>query len=116
MILFGARLPPGAGRDEPDVSRTEILTRLDALADDHRLRILRMAADAGGVRATDVMAALDISQSAASRSLTQLTATGYLVESRRDGGKWYSINTERIGDTLGALARFFGVNGKEGSE
>ena len=115
VILFGAHLPEGAGRDEPDVSRTDMLTRLDALSDDHRLRILRMAADAGEVRATDVMTALDISQSAASRSLTQLTATGYLVESRREGGKCYSINEDRIRDTLGALARFLGVSAKDGT-
>lgn len=115
VVLFGARLPDGVGRDEPDVSRTDILTRLDALSDDHRLRILRMAADADEVRSTDVMTALDISQSAASRSLTQLTAAGYLLERRRDGGKSYSLNQERIKDTLGALARYFGVTGKEGT-
>jgi hypothetical protein len=38
-ILFGARLPEGAASEVPDLSRTEILTRLDALADDHRLHI-----------------------------------------------------------------------------
>jgi DNA-binding transcriptional ArsR family regulator len=115
VVLFGARLPRGTGRDEPDISRTEILTRLDALSDNHRLRILRMAADAGEVRATDVMTGLDISQSAASRSLTQLTATGYLVERRADGGKWYSLNQARIKDTLDALARFLAVKGKDGT-
>jgi DNA-binding transcriptional ArsR family regulator len=115
VVLFGARLPEGTRRDEPDISRTEILTRLDALSDDNRLRILRMAADGGELRATDVMTALDVSQSAASRSLTQLTATGYLVERRRDGGKSYSINQARIADTLDALARFLAVKGKDGT-
>lgn len=115
VILFGARVPASASRDEPDLSRTEILTRLDALADDHRLRILRLAADAGGVKATDVMTALDVSQSAASRSLTQLTATGYLVEQRRDGGKWYTFDPARVQDTLGALGRFLRVAEKDGS-
>jgi DNA-binding transcriptional ArsR family regulator len=115
VVLFGAHLPGGAGREEPDVSRTDMLTRLDALSDDHRLHILRMAADAGEVRATDIMTSLDISQSAASRSLTQLTATGYLVERRREGGKCCSLNQERIKDTLGALARFLGVSAKDGT-
>ncbi len=109
VVLFGARLPEGAASEVPDLSRTEILTRLDALSDDHRLQILRMAADAGEVRATDVMAGLDISQSAASRSLTQLTATGYLVESRRDGTKVYTLNQERVRDTLKAISRYLGM-------
>jgi DNA-binding transcriptional ArsR family regulator len=108
-ILFGARLPQGAASEVPDLSRTEILMRLDALADDHRLHILRMAADAGEVRATEVMTGLDISQSAASRSLTQLTATGYLVERRKDGGKSYSLDPARIEDTLSSLRRFLGL-------
>ena len=108
-ILFGPRLPEGAVSDVPDLSRNEVLTRLDALADDNRLRILRLAADAGEVRASDVMTALDISQSAASRSLTQLTASGYLVERRRDGGKSYTLNPSRIQDTLVAVCRFLGL-------
>jgi DNA-binding transcriptional ArsR family regulator len=109
IILFGARLPEGAAAEVPDLSRTEILTRLDALADDHRLRILRMAMEAAEVRATDVMSSLDISQSAASRNLTQLTANGYLAERRRDGGKSYSLNPARIQDTLVAICRFLGL-------
>jgi DNA-binding transcriptional ArsR family regulator len=109
VILFGARLPEGSPAEAPDLSRTEILTRLDALSDDHRLHILRLAAEAGELRATDVMTALDISQSAASRSLTQLTATGYLVEKRRDGGKYYRLNPERIQDTVAAICRFLGL-------
>jgi DNA-binding transcriptional ArsR family regulator len=108
-ILFGARLPEGSASDVPDLSRTEVLTRLDALADDNRLRILRLAADTHEVRASDVMTTLDISQSAASRSLTQLTANGYLVERRRDGGKSYTLNPDRIQDTLAAICRFLGL-------
>jgi DNA-binding transcriptional ArsR family regulator len=109
VILFGARLPEGATAEVPDLSRTEILTRLEALADDHRLRILRLAMETGEVRATDVMTSLDISQSAASRSLTQLTANGYLVERRREGGKSYTLNPARLEDTLAAICRFLGL-------
>ena len=109
VLLFGARLPEGVDSDVPDASRAEILTGLEALADDHRLQILRMAADAGELRATEVMTALDISQSAASRSLTQLTATGYLTERRKDGGKIYGLNPSRIHNTISALSRYLSV-------
>ncbi|HEY9593067.1 MAG TPA: hypothetical protein VHE79_01225, partial [Spirochaetia bacterium] len=114
VILFGARMPEGSPAVAPDLSRVELLFRLDALADDHRLHILRLAAETVELRATDVMSALDISQSAASRSLTQLTATGYLVETRRDGAKVYTLDAGRIRDSLGAVARFLGL-GAEGT-
>jgi DNA-binding IclR family transcriptional regulator len=55
------------------------------------------------------MTSLDISQSAASRSLTQLTANGYLVERRREGGKSYTLNPARLEDTLAAICRFLGL-------
>jgi DNA-binding transcriptional ArsR family regulator len=107
MILFGARLPEGMHVDTaPELTRTEIVTHLGALADEGRLRILRMAADAGELRATDVMVALDISQSAASRHLTQLTANGYLIERRREGGKCYSFNPARVAGALGAVSQY----------
>ena len=115
VIMFGARMPEGALAEVPELSRAEILTRLGALSDDNRLQILRMVADSGEVRATDVMAALDISQSAASRNLTQLTATGYLVERRRDGGKSYGLNPARVRDTLAAICRFLGVPAESAS-
>jgi DNA-binding transcriptional ArsR family regulator len=107
MVIFGARLPEGAHVDAvQELTRTEIVTRLSALADDGRLRILRMAADAGELRAPDVMVALDISQSAASRHLTQLTANGYLTERRREGGKSYIFNSVKIADALGAISQY----------
>ena len=51
---------------------------------------------------------LDLSQSAASRHLKQLSATGYLIERRREGAKCYSLNPDRIEATLQALANFLG--------
>lgn len=106
VFFFGARLPEGAAVDAPDLSRAEITVRLNALADDTRLHILRYIAEHGEQRSQEIMDALNLSQSAASRHLTQLSATGYLKERRCDGAKCYALNPERITDTLQAIARF----------
>jgi DNA-binding transcriptional ArsR family regulator len=111
-IVFGARLPQGAqmpGQElsrAADLSRAEILVRLTALADDTRLQILRLVAAAGELRSQDIMHELQLSQSAASRHLKQLSATGYLVERRCDGAKCYRLNADRVEDTLRAAAAF----------
>ena len=105
-ITFGARLPKGVQIDAPELGRTELLVRLDALADENRLSILQLISREGELRSPDVMQALDLSQSAASRHLKQLTATGYLVERWCDGAKCYDLNYERIEDTLQALRTF----------
>lgn len=105
-IVFGARLPEGADLHAPDLSRTEILVRLSALADDNRLRILKLVADEGEQRSRDIIKRLELSQSAASRHLTQLSATGYLTERRCNGAKCYSLNTDRVENTLRAVSTF----------
>lgn len=105
-IVFGARLPEGTDLHAPDLSRTEILVRLSALADDNRLRILKLIADDGEQRSQDIIKQLDLSQSAASRHLTQLSATGYLTERRCNGAKCYNINTDRLENTLRAVSAF----------
>jgi DNA-binding transcriptional ArsR family regulator len=56
--------------------------------------------------AQEVIELLDLSQSAASRHLRQLTATGYLLEGRGEGGKRYSLNRARVEDTLQAVRQF----------
>lgn len=109
VLFFGARLPEGSAIDAPELSRAEITVRLNALADDTRLQILRYIADHGEQRSQEIMDALDLSQSAASRHLTQLSATGYLKERRCDGAKCYALNPERITDTLQAIARFLQI-------
>lgn len=109
VVVFGARHPEGACGEVPDLTRTEIVTRLNALADDNRLRILRLVAERGEVRSAEVMERLDISQSCTSRHLTQLTANGYLVERRWESGKCYSLNPTRIEETLRAISRFLRV-------
>lgn len=105
-IIFSARLPEGTQYYAPDLSRAEILVLVSALADDTRLRILKLVAEEGELRSQEIMRELDLSQSAASRHLKQLSATGYLNERRCEGAKCYELNQERIDDTLNALSVF----------
>jgi len=105
-LMFGARLPQGSSINAPDLSRSELLVRVNALADDTRLRILQLIKEEGELRSQDIQQRLALSQSAGSRHLKQLTATGYLSERRIEGSKSYSLNSERIDDTLHALSHF----------
>jgi len=105
-LMFGARIPEGVQLHAPDLSRAEILVRLNALADDTRLRILKFIVEGGEQRSHDIMTRLDLSQSATSRHLKQLSATGYLNERRCEGAKCYALNPQRIEDTLRALSAF----------
>jgi DNA-binding transcriptional ArsR family regulator len=105
-VTFGARLPQGAQVYAPDLSRNEILVRLSALADDTRLQILKYVSENGEQRSQEIMEHLELSQSASSRHLKQLSATGYLIERRCNGAKCYELNAERIDDTLQALGNF----------
>jgi len=105
-LIFGARLPEDTQVHAPDLSRNEITIRLGALADDLRLNILRMIAEEGEMKSQEIMDKLDLSQSAASRHLKQLSATGYLTERRCSGAKCYALNEERVQDTLRAVAAF----------
>jgi len=105
-IIFGARIPQGVQVDAPDLNRTEIVVRLNALADDTRLQILKLVSEQGELRSQDIMELLELSQSAASRHLKQLTATGYLLARRCSGAKCYQLNPERIEDTLAAISAF----------
>jgi DNA-binding transcriptional ArsR family regulator len=105
-VTFGARLPQGVQPNASALSRSELQVRLGALNDDTRLQILWLLSQSDELCAQDVMNRLDLSQSAASRHLRQLSATGYLIERRRSGEKCYSLNRERIQDTFRALDHF----------
>lgn len=105
-IIFGARLPEGARAVSPALSRSELLVRLNALADDTRLMIIELLTRHTELCAPEIMRLLDLSQSAASRHLRQLVASGYLLERRRDVAKCYSLNPQRVDDTLRALKSF----------
>ena len=105
-ILFGARLPKGVQIHAPDLSRNEILVRLNALADDNRLRVLKFISEQGEQCSSKIMDELNLSQSTVSRQLNQLTAAGYLSARRVDGSKCYQLHPERIEETLQAISAF----------
>lgn len=105
-IFFGARLPEGAQVSSPALTRSELMVRLGAIADDTRLGILNLLAQHDELCAQDIMTRLDLSQSAASRHLRQLSATGYVTERRREGAKCYRLNRDRFRSTLRAMEQF----------
>jgi DNA-binding transcriptional ArsR family regulator len=105
-MLFGARIPEGVQVHAPDLSRAEILVRISALADDTRLRILKLVSEGGELCSYDIMTRLRLSQSAVSRHLKHLSATGYLSERRCNGAKCYALNPKRVEDTLCAISVF----------
>jgi DNA-binding transcriptional ArsR family regulator len=102
-ILFPAQIPEGAKKPSPALNRTELLMRLRALADDTRLLILDLVARKGPQTAQNVIEALDLSQSSASRHLTQLSAAGFLSMQKKEGVKIYTLAIERIEDTFTKL-------------
>lgn len=100
-VLFGARQPHVEA-----LARAEILSRLNALADDVRLRILKLVAEQGEQSSREVQEHVGLGQSAVSRHLKQLSAVGYLDEQRREGAKHYTLNPERLRQTLRAVAAY----------
>ena len=105
-IYFGAHLPEGSDVRVPELDRTEIVSRISALADDTRLQILQMIAERGEMRSQEIMEAINLSQPSVSRYLSQLTAAGYLQERRANGAKAYILNRDRIEKTLKAVRAF----------
>lgn len=105
-LVFGARLPEGAPVSGSALSRSDLLVRLGALTDDTRLRVLALLAQHDELCAQDIMTMLDLTQSATSRHLRQLSATGYITERRREIAKCYTLNRARLGDTFRAVEQF----------
>jgi DNA-binding transcriptional ArsR family regulator len=108
-IVFGARLPEGTTAGRSALSRSDLLIRLNALADENRLHILELLVEHDELCAQDLIERLDLSQSSASRHLRQLSASGYVLERRQESAKCYRLNLEQVESTLGALDRFFGL-------
>jgi ArsR family transcriptional regulator len=106
-ILFSARLPEGLPRSASVLSRSELLVRLTALADETRLSILAITNERDQICSQELIDILQMSQSSVSRHLRQLSASGFLREHRTEAGKCYTLNQERIKDTLGALELLF---------
>jgi DNA-binding transcriptional ArsR family regulator len=107
-MAFGARVPERVQPGSQALSRSELLMRLNALADDTRLRILQLLADEGELSAAEILARLELSQSATSRHLRQLTATGYVGVRKREGVNLYHLSRAGIGGTLDTLQEFLG--------
>lgn len=105
-LVVRARIPEGAGISSPSLTRSELLMRLSALSNDTRLRILEYLNQEGEQNANEIRKKLELTQSATSRHILQLVATGYLHQRRLDGVKHYHVNADRIGDTADALVRF----------
>jgi DNA-binding transcriptional ArsR family regulator len=103
--VFGARLPEGVHTGSPDLSINEILVRLNALADETRLRILTLVAERGELCTSAIMEELDLTQSTAQRHLTQLAAAGYLNSQRKEGAKCFRLNARRFNSTFEAVKR-----------
>ena len=88
------------------VGRGELRARLDALADETRLRIIELLTQQSEMHAQDIIAALDLSQSSVSRHLKQLVSMGYLYERRGEGAnKTYRLSSFYFARTARAIER-----------
>jgi DNA-binding transcriptional ArsR family regulator len=106
-IVFGARLPQVATSGVTKLTRTDMLVQLRILADDTRLRILELLFKEGELFSQEVVTRLNLSKSSGSRHLSQLSATGYLVEHQRTGkAKSYALNPDSFRAILDFLERY----------
>lgn len=106
-VLFGAQQSERFEEGTTALSRSDLLVRLTALADDSRLQILELLTENKQLYAQEIADILQLSQSSISRHLIQLSATGYLNERRDKKGKCYTVNSERIEDTARLLEHHF---------
>lgn len=92
-------------RTEP-IQRTEVLRAISALDDESRLQILELLAASEELRAQEIIAQLDVSQSTVSRHLKQLVNAGFVSEERAgDTNKIYRLQRERIGEVTYSLSQ-----------
>jgi DNA-binding transcriptional ArsR family regulator len=112
-VLFGAHIPEGVDVDAPDLSRAELVVRLSALADNDRLRIMKLLSEEGELKSQEIQERLGLSQSASSRQLKQLSATGFLSVRRCSGAKCYELYWPKIEETLDAFSLFLVTGEKE---
>ncbi len=107
-IVHGARIPEGAVIKSPSLVRGELLMKLEAIADDHRLRILRTIADRGEVSSQEIIDSMNLSQSSVSRHLKQLTANGFIKVRNIDRSKYFSLNMNRFDTMFQTMKRYLG--------
>jgi DNA-binding transcriptional ArsR family regulator len=102
-LVGRARVPEGAKVHSASLDRSDLLIKLDALSDATRMRILELSAERGEITSQDVIDELDLSQSSASRHLSQLAATGLITVDSTERTKKYRINPRRIDDVCTGL-------------
>jgi ArsR family transcriptional regulator len=105
-VLFGTRPAETARQPIPELTRSEVLVRLGALADGSRLRVLELVAERGEQSSQQIISGLGLSQSAVSRHLKQLCATEFLSERRCGGAKCYSLNAGNVRESLQAISSY----------
>ncbi len=105
-IFFTPRVTDTISFSSPDLTRTDISVRLNTLSDDTRLKILKSVAQKKEMSSKQIMEELDLCQSAASRHLKQLSATGYLDERRKNSAKIYSLNSKFITNTFDSISNY----------
>lgn len=103
VIVGRAHIPEGSRIHSARLDHSELLMRLDALSDSTRLRILELAAKDGTITTQQIMDALELSQSSASRHLSQLAATGLLTVDGSERTKRYGVNPRRVDGVCTAL-------------
>ena len=107
-LIFGLRLPVETEQGKSILGRDELLMVLDALDDETRLDILALIREHGEMGAPEIMDHFNLSQSAASRHLRQMSATSLITERRCNGAKkCYSFNADRIREVQQTLDRLF---------
>jgi DNA-binding transcriptional ArsR family regulator len=108
-ITFGARTPAGTQSGRASLDNAELLRRLDALADETRLDILRTLKERGELGTAEIMDIFDLNKSAASRHLKLLRANELISERREADNKtkFYSINATHFRETIRALETLF---------
>lgn len=92
-------------RTEP-IKRSEVMSTAAALSDDTRLRILELLAAHHELKAQEIIALLDATQSTVSRHLKQLSSARFIDEKRAgDANKIYRLNQDRVGELAHMLSR-----------
>jgi ArsR family transcriptional regulator len=79
-----------------------------ALSDGTRLRMIKLLEGAGEVCVCDIMEAMEISQTRASRNLNILRETGLVADRRDKRWIYYSINAETAENCCGDVLKVIG--------
>ncbi|MCP4176234.1 MAG: winged helix-turn-helix transcriptional regulator [bacterium] len=102
-LFYGSLKPEGKGNATVKLNTSDLLIQFNALADGIRLEILRLCASGDEYSSQQLLAKLNISQSAISRHLKQLSATGFLLERRENSSKFYQFNKDKVKNTINLL-------------